>query len=304
MNRSVLIVALLSAASSFAQSKSPCFAFLLRADVTIVCHGKTSQITHRRDIEDFAVSDELSSLAYVTSVVTPLDKDRNEVHSKTSVINLGTGDTKQVAGIEGIVSTCGGILPNQIGPGTSTRDVVTDEEVQFPPFVRFRCSSDRRVVAGITSEGSRDQMSDLYVGHPPAVKIAAAADVYVHFFNISPDGSKIAWFNDTRPLCVYSGPGSSRCVEHATIADPVSVNDSGEALVATGNGRGCVYKSPTNFRPARLGAGDDECLGIGYWKPGMKSIVFLEAIGRTPQWIKPETAELLRRWSARKNTGR
>jgi hypothetical protein len=91
-----------------------------------------------------------------------------------------------------------------------------------------------------------------------------------------------------------------QCTEHASITDPVSINNSGEVLVATGTGRGCVYKSSYDFAAAPHGGlANDECLGIGYWKPGLKAIVFLRPIGRNPQWLSAETAALLLAWRAR-----
>lgn len=279
----------------FARPSQPCFAFLLRGDVTAVCQGRTTQITHRGDIEDFAVSAELSRLAYVTSQVISVEQFVATSQYTASVVNLKTGEIKKVEGVDGVVATCGAIMPNQIGARNRTLEVVTGADVGFEPYVRFRCSSDRRVVAGVTPTG------DLYEGVPPAVRLAGAADVYPHYFNVSPDGSKIAWFNDDRPLCVLArGGGMAECIEHSTIRDPVSVADSGEMLVATGTLHGCVYKTFYDFSPAPDGKfGDDECLGIGYWKPGMKSIVFLRPIGRNPQWLSPDVAGLLRRWAVR-----
>ena len=81
------------------------------------------------------------------------------------------------------------------------------------------------------------------------------------------------------------------------MSDPVSVNDSGEVLAAAGTGKGCVYTTSYNFSPAKSpDAGDDECLGVGYWKPGLAAIVFLQDLGRNPQWLRPETAKLLVDW--------
>jgi len=280
---------------AFAQAKDPCLAFLLRADVTVLCEKKTTQVTHLRNIESFAVSEERSSFAFANSGAASA--------YTTTVIDLKAGTSKKVEGIESVVSTCGGILPNQNRPRTSTRDVVTGEDLTFAPYVRFRCSADRRVVVGITKDGStKDQRSDLYEGLPPSAKIAAFEDVDAYYFGVSPDGSRVAYYNDVRPLCVLTRLGTAQCVEHSTISDPVSVNDSGEVLVATGTGRGCVYRTSYDFSPAATRAGgDDECLGIGYWKPGMKAISFIVPLGRNPQWISPRIAASLIQWSVKPN---
>ncbi|HTA43312.1 MAG TPA: hypothetical protein VK789_12740 [Bryobacteraceae bacterium] len=293
----------------FGQSKEPCFGFLLKGDVISVCEGKTSQITHRGDIENFAVSDELSSLAYTTSRTTKRDATSSFVATTVTVANLKTGTSKQFQGLRtrGVVSSCGRILEIEVGSGgpTST-DVVTGEILSSAPYVFFRCSADRRFVAGVLPDpANSNKHGDLYFGVHPTTKIAAAEDVYPHFFNISPDGTKIAWFNDVRPLCIVSLPGQAQCVDHSTMSDPVSVNNSGEVLVATGTGQGCVYKTSSDFSPASNGGfGDDECLGIGYWKAGIKSIVIIKSIGGNPQWLSSATAGLLNKWSAQQPRSR
>jgi hypothetical protein len=146
--------------------------------------------------------------------------------------------------------------------------------------------------------GEVSRKGDLYEGVPPTRKIASNGD-FNREYNISPDGSKIAYFTDVRPLCVLTRAGPARCVDHATVTDIVSVNDSGEVLVAAGTGQRCVYSAFYDFSPAPAGQhGDEECLGIGYWKPGLKSVVILQPIGRNPQWLSPATAALMRSWSA------
>jgi hypothetical protein len=278
---------LFTTGAAFAQPKEPCIAFLLRADVTVLCANKTTQITHRRDIESFAVSEERSSFAFANRG----GKGRDAAYTST-VIDLKTGTSKKVEGVESLVSTCGGILPNQVATPTGIRDVVTGENVAFAPYVRFRCSADRRVVIGITS--------GLYEGVPPSAKIAAMEDVDAYYFGVSPDGSKVAYYNDVRPLCVVSRPGMKQCVEHNTMSDPVSVNDAGEVLVANGTGRGCVYRTSFDFSPAASPTGgDDECLGVGYWKPGSKAIAFIVPLGRNPQWISPRMAASMIQWSGK-----
>ena len=274
------LAVLLVAGACFAQPKEPCFAFEARGDISVVCQGKTTQVTHRGDVQNFAVSDELASFAYITGKV-----------GTATVVNLKTGSTKRVESVDGLVDSCAGILPIPAGASSSVHELVTGAELTFPPYSRFRCSVDRRVVAGITQH-------DLYVGVPPATKIASAGDVHDLYFNVSPDGTKVAWFNDVRPLCVATPPAKAECVEHGTMSDPVSVNNAGELLAAAGTGRGCDYKNSFNYSPTKSPTGgDDECLGVGYWKPGMPAIVFLQDIGRNPQWIRPETAKLLVDWS-------
>jgi hypothetical protein len=269
------------AAAALAQPKDPCFAFLLKGDITAVCEGKTTQITHRGDVQNFAVSDDIATMAYISGGA-----------GVATVVNLKTATTKKVPGADEVVATCGGILPIPVGASATIHDVVTGAELTYPPYLRFRCSADRKTVVGITQH-------QLYLGVPPATKVAAGSEVHDLYFNISPSGAKVAYFNDVKPLCLFSGTGPAQCVEHETMSDVISVNDSGELLAASGTGKGCVYKSAYNFTPAKPpDSGDDECLGIGYWKPGMSAIVFLVDVGRNPQWLRPETARLLVQWSS------
>jgi hypothetical protein len=307
----LFIVAVVSVpVACFGQSKDhPCFAFLLKGDVISVCEGKTSQITHRGDIENFAVSDELLSLAYTTSRITKRGATSSFVATTVTVADLKTGTSKQFHGVHtiGVVSSCGRILEIEVGSGQPTStDVVTGEILSFAPYVFFRCSADRRVVPGVLPDpANSNKHGDLYFGVHPTTKIAAADDVYPHFFNVSPDGTKIAWFNDVRPLCIVSLPGQAQCVDHSSMGDPVSVSNFGEVLVADGTGKGCFYKNFWDFSPPRDGeTANDECLGIGYWKPSLKSIKFLEPIGRNPQWLGSGAAGLLNKWSAQQPRSR
>ena len=278
MYRFVLACAI--ATTCFAQPKEPCYAFLAKGDITVVCQGRTTQVTHKGDVEHFAASDEQSALAFISGGA-----------GAATFVHLKAGTTKRIPNVDEVVASCGGILPIPVGGTPSVRELATGEELSFAPYRRFRCSSDRKKIVGIASR-------ELYEGVPPATKVAPGTEVHDLYFNISPDGSKIVYYNDVKPLCVFTGAGSKQCVEHETMSDPVSVNDAGEVLAASGTGKGCVYKSAYNYTPAKApDSGDDECLGVGYWKPGMQAIVFLQEIGRNPQWLRPETAALLVEWS-------
>ncbi len=279
----ILFILFVGAYACAAQPADPCYVFEAKGDVHLACQGKTTQITRRGDVQNFAVSNERASLAYVTGNA-----------GAATVVDLKSGAVRHIERTDGAVASCGGILPVPLGATAATKEMVSGEELSFRPYSRFRCSADRKVVAGITQH-------ELYVGVPPATKLAASGDVDDLYFNVSPDGSRVAWFNSVRPLCVAAPPAHADCVEHETMSDPVSVNDAGEVLAAAGTGKGCDYKTSFNYTPAKApGGGDDECLGVGYWKPGMPAIIFLQEIGRNPQWLRPETARLLLAWSVRK----
>lgn len=283
-----------------AQSQTLCFAFLVKGDVAATCGGQTTQITQLGDLEGFAVTDRQPSLAYTTSRIVKRSGPTEIGISTTTVVSLDASTVKTFEGVSGVVSSCGGLFPlasRRANPSAS--DLVSGAELAFPPYVRFRCSADRRTVVGtIKSDGS-----DLYMGLPPEAKIAPAGNFNSSRFTLSPDGSKVAYYSDLGTLCVFSAPGGTQCVEkQGTETDSPSVNNFGEVLIAKGTGQECFYNGSYNFSPKRFpGATDesrDECLGVGYWKPGLASIQLIDPLGRGPQWISPATAELLRKWSA------
>ncbi|HUP04207.1 MAG TPA: hypothetical protein VMU19_09465 [Bryobacteraceae bacterium] len=179
-------------------------------------------------------------------------------------------------------------------------DLATDEVLGFPPYVLFRCSSDRQHVIGT----SKSPGGDLYAGVPPQGKIAGAGSFGAADFNISWDGSNVVYYGDAQ-LCVSSSTGAAQCIEPqgSELLDSPSVSNSAEVLVAKGAGKECHYKNTYNFGPQRApgssGETVDECVGIAYWKPGLSAIQLIEPLGRSPQWISPMTADLLRKWGAR-----
>lgn len=296
---------ILSTASyGFAQSQKPCLAFLRKGDIVAECGGTLVQVTRRGGIDEFAVSNEQPSLAFVTSRVTSRTTDTAEVVVTATVVDLKTGRARPIVGQPGqtaVVGTCGGLfwITNPTREHSDTRDLATRDEIAAAPYTWFRCSSDRKTMAGALERSG----GGLYEGIPPQVKVSLAGSFSPYTFNLSPDGSKIAYFTDTQPLCLFSAPGPAECaVGLATIPDTPSVNNSGEVLVAVDTLEGCFYKTASDYAPDPRGA-NGPCLGIGYWKPGLKSINVIEPLGRNPQWISPTTAALLRNWGARLGVG-
>ena len=287
------------AATCSAQPKNPCFVFRLNGDVSVVCGNSRAQITHRGDIEDSAVSDEQAVFAYVTSRVTGRIPGGAIVGYTATLIDLKSGRTKTVEVVRPhILSTCGSIFQlDGSKDAPANRDLVSGKEIDVRPYVWFRCSADRKTVVGNTknlgadypgrpaTSVQQDEGGDLLEGIPPTTKIAAGRTFDAYRYNISPDGSKVVHFDDSHPLCVFAAT-ADKCGENGEFDGPASVNDLGEVLVSFGTGKTCYSRGS-----------EDECFGIGYWKPGLKSIQVVEPVGSYPQWIRPETAELLRKWS-------
>jgi hypothetical protein len=297
----MVLLALAGAACCWGAEPRLCYAFILRADVFVTCQGNTTQITRREDLRSFAISDEEAAFVYTTPQALKRSGRASWGGSTATVINLRTGGERKVDSTWRVEKTCGGIYTAS-GVGRIPRrvDLAAGGELKFPPYDSFRCSSDRRIVAGF----SRTLGGGLYAGAPPRTKIADAKAAGATEFDVSPNGSKVAYFNSpSSPLCVANETGPVTCVDDTrSMADPPSVNDAGEVLVtaAAGIPSGCGYKSSTWFMPGVVvpGGPGDECLAIGYWRPGLKEIELIERLGRMPQWIKPETAQLLRGWAA------
>lgn len=286
-----------------AQTPPPCFAFLLKADVIVECGGERTQVTHRGDIDQFAVSEEKLSLGFVTSQVTKRAAGEADAVYTATLVDLGSAKVTQITGQNALVNTCGGIFwaYDSRRQHLGNRELITGRDVDMAPNAWFRCSGDRAVVVGTVKKSGADLMETA-----PAQKRVAAAGTYNFFqFNVSPKGSRVVYTNDSRPLCVFSFAGPTECItpENAT-PDIPTVNDRGEVLVSTQTPEECFYKSSSNFSATRiLGARRDACLGVGYWKPGLKSIQIIEPIGRNPQWISPTTAMALRDWASTKAKG-
>ncbi len=282
-----------------AQADQLCFAYLLKGDVVIECEGRTTQITHRGDIESFAISDDQLSFAYTTSRTVQLSQTVGSSEYRTAVIDLRSGAKKVARGVRRIVSTCGILLPIvPNGNGRRTRDLLRGEQIHVPMYTRFRCSADRKTIAGTLHQAG----GGLYRGVPPE-KIADAESFSVLDFNISPNGSHVVYFKSNGPLCVFSSAGPARCVAvRGTITGNPSVNDVGEVLVAIGTSKECFYRTSYDFSPTRFpGATDenrDECLGIGYWRPSAEFIQLRKPLGMNPQWISPSTAKFVYTWSS------
>ena len=283
-----------------AQAAPPaCFAFLTRGNVTIDCEGQTTQITRRGDIEQFAVSDEKITLGFVTSKIVKKTATEADTVYTTTLADLGSGRLTEITGQNALVSTCGGIfwLYDASRQRLGRFDLTSGAEVMMPPNSWFRCSDDRNVVVGTSSKSG----TDLLETAPTNAKIAREGSFNFYQFNVSAKGRNIVYTAAGRPLCVFEFPGPSKCtdLENGT-PDVPSVNEAGEVLVSVQTDEECFYKSPSDFTATRIpGAGRDACLGIGYWKPTMRSVTVIEPLGRNPQWISPATAALLRNWSAR-----
>jgi hypothetical protein len=95
------------AGACWAGAKNSCFVFRLKGDVIVVCGGRT-QITHRGDIEELAVSEEHAVLGFVSArAVGTIPGGTISAYTAT-IVDLRSGRTKSLEITRPhIVSTCG-----------------------------------------------------------------------------------------------------------------------------------------------------------------------------------------------------
>ena len=247
-------------------------------------------------MNSFAIAEQQGVLGIVTAW-TVIGANSASLMNMDLAIDLKAVQAKFAGDAHKLVSTCGGlfgVVGTKRFPGWS--NLLTGPGVPPNPYAWFRCSSDRSVIAGIV-ESNRA----LYVGADRETQVAPRGGAAYYEFNVSPNGKYLAYASDRQPLCVWRA-GVSECASaDATDSshDLVSVRDDGEVLVALATRDLCVYKSDTVFSPAR--ANDKKntaaCPGIAHWRSGMKSPEIIEWLGRAPQWISPDTANLLLKWS-------
>jgi len=275
-----------------------CFAYIVRGDVILRCGGSKTQLTAIRGIRGFAVGDEHWSYEPKWRLLAS-----GETSSMTYVIDLRTGSRKDNVDVSDVVRSCGTFYALPRFPVDGVRlDLITGEMIAFPPYETFLCSADRKTVIGMTDY----KESALTLGVPPSITIAPAKKFDRLGFAVSPNGKNIAYYSDRGILCVYIHPGTTHCarMQESLVGRP-SVNDAGEVLVSAGSLEECYYAGWRDFFPKPRQGDDqedrDQCLTVGYWKPGLDSIRIIEPLGAEPQWVSPHAARLLRELARRNN---
>lgn len=286
---------------SASEPEAACFAFIKEGNIFVRCGGPFEAITTRGDIGSFAVSKEQAALAYVTSATTTQTPVTSTKVFSTSVIDLKTGTRRLVTGGRELMSTCGGItyVWNSLTGKTGVTDIVGGQSFDALGYSWFRCSSDKNTTVGVVRKGEPLKSDRLFpaanrVSH---LEIAPASAFTSQYFNISPDGSQIAYVGDHKPICLSDTFGSRTCTDfEVNIVDVPSVSNNGAVLAAVSTEDECIFKSPWNFArtssPTVEGS-RDACVAVGYWKPGSHQLQIVAPLGRAPQSLDPELARLL-----------
>jgi hypothetical protein len=292
----------------------PCYAFEASWRIVTVCQGRKEWLRAPYPIEHFAISSDGSSLAFWKD--DPIVFGHEE-ESGTSVgqwvtnlviVSLSSDfkTTERKANYKSIPSlqaTCGTIVgsypavPNLLAPSyPPSRDILTDESLEFSTSRIFRCSSDRTVVVSRT-RGSAVGTSELVLSvngreqrrFPPGleeVKDGELAD-----FSVSPNGNHIAYTYARKTnrgweslLCVSRVHGSPVCT--ANLGESLSVSDDGQVLYTI------------LLRGSYGGLRTHAAL----WSPRLPRRLILdqeqEVDSFRPQWITPDVATQLKKWAS------
>jgi len=293
------------------QAESLCYAFLRDGDLLLTCDGRTEQITHFDDVEDFAVAPRQGTLVLIRHRRTPQGQAVDWVlggkphyfvsYSAMQAIELTTGKGSPLSPLQSptrLETSCGTVLSITWDPTIGNRlglahDALTGERVRFDPYKNFRCSSDRRTIVG----WSDPEHSVLMAGLPPQRELLKNSRSDELRYDVSPDGRFVV-YNTRGKLCLTSEAGETECIEEGFDQGRISISDSKGVLIESGSDRACHYRDYYHFsvEPHPGHTEDDFCAAIAYWHPGEKRSTIVQPLGRSPQWVSPEAASALRAW--------
>lgn len=298
----VLLFAVLSSvlvASVAGQSGRPadlCYVFAGNGDIVLHCQGRKTQLTKRGDITSFAVDPEGRALAFISGT----RQHRLTLIPFSKTIQRRTFDLATNAALS---ASCGSIVLSLPDPSvgyrlTLTKDLLQDSELYYPPYRNVRCSSDRKTIVGWTDPVARV----LNAGLPPGPPIANGVDLY----DVTPDGTHIAYYYSGKLCLSKEGSGSSKCLSDVDAFGGISVPSAAGILFTSHLKQECFYRDEYHASKVRRRGyvGRDACTSVAYWDSGSESVVTLETLARDGQFVTPTVAAALLRWSARSPSGR
>ena len=240
-----------------------CFAFLRDGDLFFACNSRAEQVTHFGDVEGFGLAADRGVLVLVRHRPTPQGRvlvqlGKEEPHYLTSysamqTIELATDKRSPFSPLQSytrLEASCGTVLSITADPTMGyvpglAHDALTGERVSFDPYKNFRCSSDRKTVAGWT----RPNRIVLMEGLPPQRKLVETSYSYQLHYDVSPSGAYIAYTaieQGRGKLCMVKGSASGDCIEEP-LGWNLSVSDAGRVLIETASDQLCHYKDSFHY---------------------------------------------------------
>lgn len=278
------------------QASSPsriCYAFLRDNSLWAVCQGKREHIQLGTRLADFAVSADGSKLVVQKEDQSTSSATGTFGGSSLTIIGLKEMQettTIKISATGSLYETCGTVVFFDFVT-SSALDVLGSTPLQFPPYQYFRCSSDRRVIAGWTeqdnTESEKRARSDINEFDRITLRTGPSSESTLGLilgpmkFDVSPNGDFVSYYTllPRKPgpdLCVSRLSGSRWCVL-----------EGGEQTAVADNGDVIFWRA------------GDRLSEIRYWHLGSTKTVLLEKEASSPQWITPDTAAALHEWNLR-----
>jgi hypothetical protein len=250
-------------------TSSSCYAVLPTGkEILLNCNGQQHSIPTGADVWDFAVDQDGSTLALKRPVFhrggwVTFDLGVLDLNGQTSVrVSAGKEDPWR------LVPSCGTIL---VFTGSRARDVIHGSKLTMKPYSKFRCSSDRSVVAGVKK--LRGVEIEVLL---PLQRMVIPRDPNTEF-ELSPNGRYLAYMQRYDLMCVTEIGTAPACTPvEMGLRGPFSVSDEGEILFGS----------------------ETQAGGLAYWKPGQPSPMSLQEVGTHPQWVTARAASALLDWSS------
>ena len=272
-----LVFLFLALGPSAARSEDPqgknapsCYAVLYivfpQSQIFLDCNGQRQRIPTGGHVTKFAVDQDGSTLA--------LTRMRFRIEGRTAVAinDLGVLDLRGQGSMRvsldhggDLRATCGTVVMFE---GSTAHDLINGSELRMKPYRHFRCSSDRKIGAGVKKRTSHD----LVVGSPPQRRVIRRVPKMP--FDLSPNGRYLAYVPSYTGLCVADLQAQTYCTNLSWAPWDLSVSDEGEVMFTA-----------SSAEP-------------GYWRPGQRSATHVQAPGVDAQWLTPRAAAALLGWSA------
>lgn len=289
---------------------SICYAFLAQGNLFLRCKGTLMQITKRDNVNEFAVTQTGTAMVLMRQTGTrKLNDGLGSPIMSLQVVPLGPGGEERNAAIGNqfgsLVASCGTALFLY----RTTKDLVNGRDVEFQPYDDFRCSSNRKEIAGqveldingdvVTGLPKGNDHSALVSGLPPNTENPLVADSGSEAFayDISPNGEYLA-YSMPNELCLVEEHASNSCVSGIQGLRDISVSDSGDIFFTEQTGETCNYRDPFHISlTPRVGYSDSgPCIAVAVLQRGKRSPKTIEPLARQSQWLTSEAADALLKW--------
>lgn len=204
----------------------------------------------------------------------------------------------------GLVASCGTALFLY----RTTKDLVSDRDIEFQPYMDFRCSSNRQEIAGeveLDRNGSivngvpiGNDHSALVTGLPPDIKrpLVPNSGAETFAYDLSPNGKYLA-YNIPYRLCLVEKGVAKRCIVKTDVGSRISASNVGDIFFTTHIGGTCYYKDSFHVLRRHHAGYDDRgpCVGIAVLQKGKGSSEIIEPLAWYPQWLTTDAASALAR---------